>query len=401
MVLQLSRRKVLGITAGGLIGLSGCSRLNSGPETETTSEPEFGDTNSVWPMLSQNPSNTAFADIQFPETDFQSQRIFNAVNEDRTDAPILAAGQLLVSRAGDGDDSAGVFGIDPETGDQQWRNPNYVDYTTPSVYGQTAIFSENGMTVALDVNTGKLHWKQSIGGSGFYKTHLKIGDTIIISTGTGQNIVGLDASTGEKQWSSPDLGVIFGLATDGERVFATRTNNEESGLLAIDSNSSEIDWITSKTSGVSQPVVASGLVLHTDVDTGVLHAFNMENGRREWQYPTDNDASAPPAVDRTADRVFLTGPNSGLHVLDLQTGETQWTVDAPGVKQPVVTQNSVLTCAAERIFQVSRSNQTATEVATPGKSISSPLAIGPDQIFFTARSDEDGSALITQLCTLK
>lgn len=394
MALQLSRRKVLGITAGGIASLSGCSRLNSSSETETTPEPEFGDTDSVWPMLGQNPSNTAFADIQFPETGFQSQEIFNAANEDRTDAPILAAGHLLVSRAGDGDDSTGVFGIDPKTGDQQWQNSNYVGYTTPSVYGQTAIISGNGMTAAIDVNSGELHWKQSIGGSGFYKTQLKTEDTIIISTGTGQNIVGLDASTGEKQWSSPDLGVIFGLATDGERVFATRTNNEESGLVAINSNTSEIDWTTSKTSGVGQPVAASGLVLHTDVDTGVLHAFNMENGRREWQYQTDNDASAPPAVDRTADRVFLTGPNSGLHVLDLQTGETQWTVDAPGVKQPVVTQNSVLTCAAEQIFQVSRSNQTATEVAAPGKSISSPLAIGSEQIFFTARSDEDGGALI-------
>lgn len=392
MPLQATRREVLGVTAAGLTALAGCSSLTNNPSTETTSEPEFGEADSVWPMLGQNPANTSFADIQFPEAGFRSQELFEAANEDRTDAPILASGHLLVSRASDGDGSTGVFGINPETGDQQWQNSNYVGYTTPSVYGQTAIISGNGMTAAIDVNSGERHWEQSIGGSGFYKTHLKIDDTIVISTGTGQNIVGLDAATGEKQWSSPALGVIFGLATNGVRVVATRTNNEESGLVAIDSNSSEIDWTTSKTSGVGQPVAASGLVLHTDVDTGVLHAFNMENGKREWQYPTDNDVSAPPAVDLNADRVFLAGPNSGLHVLDLQTGEPQWTVDAPGVKQPVVTQNSVLTCAAERIFQVSRAKQTATEIASPGKSISSPLAIGPDQIFFTARSDEDGGA---------
>ncbi|SEV93177.1 outer membrane protein assembly factor BamB family protein [Halobacterium jilantaiense] len=411
MPLQLSRRELLGVAAGGITTLAGCARFGNETDTATLSEPEFGTTDSVWPMLSQNPANTAFADIQFPETDFQSQQLCTAGNADRTDAPILAGQNLLISRTSDGDGSGGVFGIDPETGDENWQNSDHVSYTTPSVYGQTAIFSGSGTTAALDVNSGELHWEQSVGGSGFYKTHLKVEDSIIVSTGSGQNLVALDAYTGDKQWSSPELGVVFGLATLGSKVVAARSSNDESGLVAIDTSSGEIDWTNNTTSAVSQPVAASGLVLHTDVVTGVLHAFDIETGEQEWQYSTDSDASAPPAgdanappagdanappaVDTDAGRVFLPVSNIGLHVLDLQTGERRWSAEAFGSsKQPVVTENSVLVCAAVEISQVSRSDRTTTAVTTPRKSISSPLAIGSDQIFFTARSTKGSGALM-------
>lgn len=393
MALQMSRRELLGVSAGGLATLTGCTELTDSSDTQSTSEPEFGETNSVWPMLGQNPANTAFADIEFPDGAFQSEELFEAANEDRTDAPILADDSLLVSRASNGDKPTGVFGIDAETGDQLWENTDYVGYTTPSVYGQTAFLSGDGMTAALNVNSGDVHWTQSVGGSGFYKTHLKLEDTVVVSSGTGQHLTGLDAYTGEIRWTSPDLGVVFGLATDGNRIIAARTSNEESGLVAVDPNSQEVEWTARETSGVSQPVLAGELILHTDVDTGTVHAFDVENGEEQWQYPTGDDVSAPPAVDQAAGQVFVVGPNQGLQVLALESGEELWGAEAPGMKQPIVTQNSVITAAGESIFQVSRSDQTASEIATPGKSISSPLSLGSDQIFFTARSSDDSGAL--------
>ena len=62
-----------------------------------------------------------------------------------------------------------------------------------------------------------------------------------------------------------------------------------------------------------------------------------------------------------------------------------------------ITQNAVLTTAGESIFQVLWEDQSTTEIATPRKSISSPLSLGSNQIFLTARSSEDSGTLT---CTI-
>jgi outer membrane protein assembly factor BamB len=344
-------------------------------------------------MLSQNQANTAFADITFPIGPFQTTELFEGANEDRSDAPILANDHLLVSRASDGGNPTGVFALNPETGSQRWQNTDYVDYTTPSVYGKTAIISGGGTTAALNIDTGKVHWTQSIGGSGLYKTHLKLEDTIVVSSGTGQNLAGLHAQTGDVQWTSSPFGVIYGLATDGGRIVFSHAGDDESGLVGFDPSSQEVVWTAREPAGVSQPVVGGELVLFTDVDTGTVRAFDIERGEEQWQYLTEDDVSAPPAVDENAGRVFVVGPNSGLHVLELASGELLWNADSPGAKQPLVTQNVVLTTAGESIFQVLREDQSTTKIATPRKSISSPLSLGNNQIFLTARSSEDSGAL--------
>jgi len=344
-------------------------------------------------MLSQNQANTAFADITIPESAYQSKELFEATNEDRTDAPILANDHLLVSRASNGDNPTGVFTLNPETGSQRWRNTDYVDYTTPSVYGKTAIISGDGLTAALNVNTGRVHWTQSTGGSGLYKTHLKLEDTIIVSSNSGQNLAGLHAQTGDTQWTSSSFGVISGLVTDGSRIVFSHTSDDESGLVGFDPSSQEVVWTAHRLAGVSQPVIGGELVLYTNVDTGTVYAFDVEGGEEQWQYPTEDDVSAPPAVDQNAGQVFVVGPNSGLHVLELASGELLWNAESPGSKQPLVTQNAVLTTAEESIFQVLREDQSTTEIATPRTSISSPLSLGSDQIFFTARSSEGSGAL--------
>jgi len=393
MSLQISRRKLLGASAGGLAALAGCTEIYGSTSTDSPPEPTFGDTRSVWPMLSQNQANTAFADITFPVGPFQTMELFEGANEDRTDTPILANDHLLVSRASNEENPTGVFALNPETGSQRWQNTDYVDYTTPSVYGKTAIISGGGTTAALNIDTGRIHWTQSIGGSGLYKKHLKLEDTIIVSSGSGQNLAGLHAQTGDVQWESSPFGVIYGLATDGSRIVFSHTGDDESGLVGFDPSSQEVVWTAHSPSGVSQPVISSELVLYTDVDTGTVHAFDVEGGEEQWQYPTEDDVSAPPAVDQNAGQVFVVGPNTGLHVLELESGELLWSAESPGSKQPLVTQNAILTTAGESIFQVLREDQSTTEIATPGKSISSPLSIGSDQIFLTARSSEDSGAL--------
>ncbi|RYJ14572.1 hypothetical protein ELS19_11840 [Halogeometricum borinquense] len=383
MAHYLTRRKLLG-TMAGLMATAGCMKP-LGADSEQASDPTYGETKSNWPMLGHDPQNTGAADIKFPEGRFQSEKIFEAANEDRTDAPISASQSVFVSRSDEGDQPEGAFALTAESGDQRWRAADVVGYTTPSVYGKTIIFSGNGTTSAVNVTTGNVHWQQPVGASGFYRTHLKIDNSIVVSD--SKSIVGLDASTGEQLWESPDLGVISGLTTDGSRIYVTRNSSTSSGLVALSPNSGEVKWKMNGMAGEGRPVVSDGLVYHTDIKTGTLRAFNSDNGSAKWRYKT-NGADVPPATSPDSSHIFLTGTDEGkLHVLNSKTGERKWTAEIAGKTQPVVTRNTVLLCREESIFQVSRSSQEVAKIVTPNKPISSPLSLGSESIYFTVRSE--------------
>ena len=392
--LQLTRRELLATTAG-LTALSGCQGLLPNSSGATDSEPTFGDTESVWPMLGHDQRNTGSVDISFPTGSFTTRRVFNAANEDRTAAPIYASDTVFVSRSDEGDKPAGAYGLTPQTGEERWRAPDAFGYTTPSVFGQTIIYSGDGQTAAVNVDTGEIHWQQPDGASGYYITHIKYDDTLIIRS--GKKIIGLDAYTGEQQWASPEIGVIYGFSADDTRIYVARNTDKKSGIVALDLESGDIQWTANGMWGRGRPAVSDGLVFHTDGGTGTLRAVHAADGSDAWQFMSGTEtepetAEAPPAISPDGTRVYFTYVDEGhqTHLVALNTadGEKQWSVGGVGIsKQPVVTRNRIFLEGAETIFGVSRSTHTITEHLTLPTSVSSPLALGPQSLLFTVRSE--------------
>lgn len=382
--LNVTRRTTLASLAG-LTASAGCiGSTGSDDATSSTPEPTYGETDSPWPMLGHDRRNTGSTGVTVPDGPLAKRRVFRVGKDDRTDAPIYANGNVLLARSETSSLIGGAFALAPDTGEQQWHNPDVMDYTTPSVYGETVIFSGNGHTFAVGVETGTVHWHRELGGSGFYKTHLKRDDLLVV--GAGRHVVALDAYTGETRWRSPELGVPFGLAADDDRIYVTVGDDDESALHALDWRSGESTWQVDGVAPVRYPVASGDRVLHTDVATGTLHAFDAASGETLWTYETE-DADAPPSVSPGGDRAYLTGIDEPqVHVLSVEDGSREWRVDGHSARQPLVTGDAVFLAGYDTVERVSRSRRQVTDSIQLQGEITSPLSLGPDGLFLVART---------------
>lgn len=382
--LNVTRRTAL-TSLVGLTASAGClGSIESDDAASSPPEPTYGATDSPWPMLGHDRRHTGSTGLAIPDGPLSKRRVFRVGKDDSTDAPIHASGSVLIGRSDTGSLTGGAFALDPETGEQRWHNPDVIDYTTPSVYGETVIFSGNGNTFAVDVETGTVHWHRELGGSGFYKTHLKRDDLLVV--GAGRHVVALDAYTGETRWRSTELGVPFGLAADDDRIYVTVGDGDESALHALDWASGESTWRVDDVAPVRYPVVSDDRVLHTDVATGTLQAFDSASGDTLWTYETE-DADAPPSLSPSGERAYLTGIDEPkMHVVSVEDGSREWRVDGRSARQPIVTGDAVFLTGYDTVERVSRSRREVTDSIQLQGEITSPLALGSDRLYLVART---------------
>ncbi|WP_435365653.1 PQQ-binding-like beta-propeller repeat protein [Haloarchaeobius sp. DYHT-AS-18] len=375
----MTRRQAI-IGTAGMLASGGC--LSSGTDT---SEPVFGRTDALWPLLGQNQQNTNSASTTIPSGALELQRIFRASPGDRFGAPIAVGDNVLLSRAGTDSHAPGAFAFRSDSGEELWHAPDVVDYTTPSIFGETAVFSGDGATAAVSIDDGTVHWRQNIGGSGKYKTHLKQDDSIIVAG--GRHVVSLDAYTGEERWRSKKLGVPSGFATDGQTVFVTHGYDGESGLVALDLATGEPVWEGPVDSAAGYPVVGDGLVLVRD--EGRLTALDASNGRIQWTFEIASSATAPPALSPDKTSVVYGGANEPkTHVLDLESGTQQWAVDAPSDSQPLVTKDSVFLLLFDNLLRVGRDEQEVVDSIGLPTEPTSPLTMSKRGLLFTGRTGD-------------
>lgn len=377
MAFHTTRRKALAAVAG-FATVSGC--LGLGAEG---SEPTYGDRDARWPMLGEDQCNTNSTDTRISAESLRLRRLFRATLDDRYGAPICVDGTVFLSRAGTERHTGGAYALDPRTGRERWYTQDVVDYTTPSVYGETVLFSGNGDTFAVDARTGTVHWRQSVGGSGSHKTHLKRDDTIVV--GGGRRVVGLDAYTGDVRWRSPKMGVPSGLASDGERIYVTSGYDGESSLLALDWQSGDVVWDGETKRAAGYPVVADDTVLV--MDGGNLRALDATTGSRRWTYGIEPNATAPPAVSPDGDRVFVAGANEpNVHAVSLADGRREWEVRTSSDVQPLVTRDSLVLGLFDHVILVSRSERRVTDTVELPAELTSPFTLGSRGLLFTGQT---------------
>jgi polyvinyl alcohol dehydrogenase (cytochrome) len=171
--------------------------------------------------------------------------------------------------------------------------------------------------LALDMDTGALRWAYQAkpGAKDIYTNERLAGDDegpdydfgsspILLGGPNGNRWLAcgqksgwlylLDPATGQKLWerkigAGGGLGGIeFGMASDGERIFAAIAAGE-GNVGAIDAKSGQILWQTWNGVGVNHaPVIAAGpredLVLFEGSNRGVLRAYRARDGEIVWQH---------------------------------------------------------------------------------------------------------------------
>lgn len=147
---------------------------------------------------------------------------------------------------------------------------------------------QNGMTVALNAQTGALRWKTHTTGT-FASPAVANGVVYVASVDT--TISAQDAATGKPLWSyTRTVGVGSQYGWDG---YAT----------------------------------ASGNTVYVASDSGAAFALDTATGKPRWvaTWPTQSDTLyVAPTVDGGLVFVAVQGPDGGAYALDAATGKTVW-----------------------------------------------------------------------------
>ena len=227
-----------------------------------------------------------------------------------------------------------------------WRTKleyNYVHGAggSPTLFGDLLIVSCDGTdvqyVVALDKQTGQIHWKQSRGKAQMaFSTPLVIqeqGVDQLVSTG-GDRVVSYDPLTGKELWWFPydgfslvprpvhGLGLVYVCSGFNSPVlYALRLDGRG------DLNGSHLAWSLSKGVPFIPSPVLVGQELYIVSDNGVASCLDARTGKVLWKERLKGNFSASPLA--APERIYLLN----------EKGET--TVLAPGKEFKKLAANSI------------------------------------------------------------
>lgn len=173
----------------------------------------------------------------------------------------------------------GVYGLSPETGEQDWSyqtddsilsSPRYHD-------GMVFIGSDDETLYALDAATGDLQWQFETD-TAIWTRPAVVDDTVVFGNNAGY-LIGLSRESGTEQWRVPGKGSLKAdpLVDDGI-IYAV---NDSGQFGAFDPATGEFQWgVALETEVTAAPTVLSseGLVIVASTE-GRLYALETEQSQ--------------------------------------------------------------------------------------------------------------------------
>jgi alcohol dehydrogenase (cytochrome c) len=236
------------------------------------------------------------------------------------------------SRPGDNRYADSLVKLNGETGKLDWyyqeTKHNIYDWDfqnspilTKSKGREVAIGSgKSGFVVAVDVKTGKVVWRTSVGQHNGHDN-----DPLYAMRGEYKKIKPGEVLPGELG------GVIAGMASDGERVYVpivnhsmtvrngyevTEESTAEGEVVAIDLRTGKVAWEAQFPGPAYGSLVVSNDVVFATSAEGVIHALSAHSGGEVWQAALPSGTNA--GVMLTGD-MLVTG--AGLPVAEGQTAK--------------------------------------------------------------------------------
>jgi len=200
---------------------------------------------------------------------------------------------------------------------------------------------EDGLITGYDLASRERAFKRSVRPTW---TFVRDGTIVVV----GSNLLGLNASTGEREWiASVEFDRAFTVVPVPRGVAVTGGSFTGSPLRVLDVQSGEERWSKSKDLGDTNRMYdvnpAAGLeragtgrvvsgrpmapVVHTESDTIFIgfgprvEAFDTQTGDRKWRFTRDSSTFVPFAV--RGETVYVQG-GGGLLALDRADGGVRW-----------------------------------------------------------------------------
>lgn len=195
---------------------------------------------------------------------------------------------------------------------------------------------------ALDKETGKILWINSLGGKGGASTPAILGEKVFIGSATG-DLYCINASTGETAWNrsldkDPQWwGVASSPLVQNETVYVMSFS--DGTLHAL---SPEGDELWKMTTGQVHPFASpssSDTRLYFPGGDPALYCVDLTSHEILWKAPADSQITATPALEK--DRAYFVTEKT-IRALNASTGEEAWSREINGtMSTPAVSSGRV------------------------------------------------------------
>ena len=206
-----------------------------------------------------------------------------------------------------------------------------------------------GRVAALDIATGNELWRSNVRSNGYLAAGDGLVYCLVSESGSGMELVALDASNGSVTWRCPPSGK--GLRAGPARPLVLNERrvcwSEDDVVSVIDAANGNAVW--------SKPIVGEGLVSeaapvggHLYVATATtLYCLDARDGSESWKMPLDKPASllARPLLAASGEGVFVATKDSvgtdRLMCVDPDGRRVAWDKSAPRITSLLAAEGSL------------------------------------------------------------
>lgn len=203
-----------------------------------------------------------------------------------------------------------------------------------AAYQKIYIGSENGVVLALDVDTGNIVWQTTIKGEVLAPPAVDDG-LVVINTGAGV-MFALDANTGEQQWiyesEVPALslrGVSAPTISNGGAIVGTANGKvavvvNESGQILWEQTVAAAEGATEleRLVDIDSQTIVSGGIIYVVSFNGTLAAVELRSGRVLWK----RDYRSYRRMSIDGNNIYVVDTNSQVYALDRRNGIERWSL---------------------------------------------------------------------------
>lgn len=172
------------------------------------------------------------------------------------------------------------------------------------------------------IDDAEVAWQSEEGG---FLTEPVIVDGTVYAGTNGEDVVALNADSGDEEWSANLRGerttaAVEGIAVGDGKIYPA-TAASSVGVTAFTMEEGEEEW-TYEGVFTAAPAFQDGLV-YAGNESGELVAIDASNGDEEWVYETA--AGIKSSVTLHEGTIYVTSADGTLHAVDAGSGDEEWT----------------------------------------------------------------------------
>ena len=202
-------------------------------------------------------------------------------------------------------------------------------------YGRVYLAQQKGLFFALDAQTGKVDWKQTmrrcaassptIGKGVIYQSYMHPVECLQDQAGADGFVIAWDADTGKELWRHKTKPIESSPLLRNGVLYVGTWNND---VIALDAQTGRLKWRFQADDQVNTSAAYWKGNIYIGSDGGMLYALNAGSGKLRWSEPSNSSFGsrefwyATPTV--AYGRVYIGNTDGTMYVYGAKSGNLLW-----------------------------------------------------------------------------